>query len=390
MKIVWISFFPIESLPDLPPPLRQLPPLHPATWQKVLLDQLKSLPQLDLHVLVVRPSFPRDYTFEWQGVTFHCLKVPKGMRLTTVFWWETILIRKSLRSIHPDLVHAWGSERGAALVASRLPYPYLVTMQGLLEWYAQQAKSNLHHRWEARLEQVALQRASVVTTESSFSVRWLQDHYPHLDVRQAEHAPNWIFHQLERRPETNPLRFIFIGVMSLIKGTDLLLRALDRLKDDLDFRLTIIGLAPPKFVRTMKAATSGSLWERITIRQDLTPQQVAEELARATIMLFPTRADTSPNSVKEAVVAGVPVVASAVGGIVDYVLSGRNGITFRADNLDEFLTAIRNALAHPLFGHGKVDQGILKQMRDYLSPKVMAERFLAAYQSAQKPTRAKW
>ena len=37
----------------------------------------------------------------------------------------------------------------AALVASRLPYPFLVSMQGLLEWYAQY---NMDHVAQARLD----------------------------------------------------------------------------------------------------------------------------------------------------------------------------------------------------------------------------------------------
>src|SRR5262249_21675816 len=155
-------------------------------------------------ILVVRSSFPRSYDFSRNNVHFHCLKLPPGTRGLSLFWWETLLIRKRLRQIQPDLVHAWGSERGAALVASRLGYPYLVTRQGLLEWYAEQVHLNIPHRLEARLERVALRRASIITAESCFAIRWLRDKYPHLEVHQAEHAPDWIFHRLERRPETNP------------------------------------------------------------------------------------------------------------------------------------------------------------------------------------------
>jgi glycosyltransferase involved in cell wall biosynthesis len=381
LKVAWISFFPIERLPELPEILRNLPPLHPATWQRVLLDELRTNPQLKLDVIVVRKQFPKNCSFEWGGVTFHCLKVPPGLRTFSLFWWETFLIRGCLRKVRPDLVHAWGSERGAALVASRLGCPYLVTMQGLLEWYAQQVNLGWMDRLEACLERISLRRAKVVTTESTFAVKWLKDRYPHLEIRQAEHAPNWLFHKIVRRPRTSPVQFLSIGMITKIKGTDLLLMALDKLQKELDFRLTIVGASTPEFVAQLKNLTSTALWERIQILRNLTSEQIAEEMACATIMLFPTRADTSPNSVKEAVVAGLPVVASAVGGIMDYILPGRNGITFPAGNLDEFILAIRAAINHPLFRKGEVEQAALYQMRNYLSPKVMGERFLAAYGS---------
>jgi glycosyltransferase involved in cell wall biosynthesis len=129
----------------------------------------------------------------------------------------------------------------------------------------------------------------------------------------------------------------------------------------------------------LQRATSPALWQRIEIREGLAAAEVADEMARATLLLFPTRVDTSPNAVKEAVVAGLPVVASAVGGIVDYVLPGRNGITFEAGNPAAFLGAIREALAHPFLGRGEVEATALREMRDYLSPARMSAGFLQAY-----------
>ena len=390
-KVAWISYFPVEWLPDAPESIRNLPRQHPATWQRVLLEEFKrkeneelarsgGTSQPELHILCVRRHFERDLTFQSNGATFHCLKLPPGMRTLTLFWWETLLIRRCLRKMKPDLVQAWGTERGAALVASRLRYPYLVSMQGLIEWYAQRVRLARVQQLEARLERPSLRRASVVTTESTFAVHWLQQHYPHLEVRQAEHAANWIFHRLERRPELQPLRFLCVAVQSRIKGTDILFQGLDRLRAELDFRLTIVGPPAPQFIAEMKTVTSAARWERLEFKHELTQEQVAAEMERAAMVLFPTRVDTSPNSVKEAVVAGVPVVASAIGGIVDYVLPGKNGLTFKAGTLEAFVETLRAAAAHPRFRAGRVDEDTRKQMSNYLSPAVMRERFLSAYE----------
>jgi glycosyltransferase involved in cell wall biosynthesis len=105
------------------------------------------------------------------------------------------------------------------------------------------------------------------------------------------------------------------------------------------------------------------------------------------MMIFPTLADVSPNAVKEAVVAGVPVVGSAVGGIPDYVVPGHNGILFRAGGLTEFIGAIRAACRHPLFSRGMVEPETLARMRDYLSPALMGKRFLEIYDMARQQKR---
>jgi len=388
LKVAWISYFPIEWLPELPTELRNLPRQHPASWQRVLLDELRGRPDLKLHVFAVRKQFERDCRFEWEGVQFDCIKVPGGLRTLSLFWLETYRLRRRLRVVQPDLVHAWGTERGAALVAARLGFPRLVTMQGLLQWYSEHVDLGRFQNLEARLEQASLRRSSVVTVESNFGVNWLHQHHPHLEVLQAEHAPNWLFHQVQRHPEIRPRRFLFIGAVSRIKGTDLLLQGLDRLMGELDFQLTIVGSPARGFLDGLRSSISNSLWERVQFRQHLTPAEVAEELSRTTMVLFPTRVDNSPNSVKEAVVAGVPVVASGIGGILDYVVPNRNGLHFPPGDLQGFVHAVRTAAAHPLFGRGAVESDTLEQMRRYLSPRTMSERFRAAYQRALEPAPA--
>jgi glycosyltransferase involved in cell wall biosynthesis len=378
--VAWISDFPVEWLPDIPEPLRSLPKQHPGTWQMVLLSELEKNPALRIHIVILRKQIDKDFSFERNGVFFHILKIPSGWRAPTLFWIDTILIRRALKKIRPDLIHAWGTERGAALICSRLNYPYLVTIQGLLTWYQQVVPLTAHERFAAAVEKISLKRAKLATTESAFAVQFLRKKYPRLDVHQAEHAPNWLFHRVERRAQTKPIRFISIATLGYRKGTDLLLRALDELSREMDFELVMISGPNQVYLQTLKPNLSPEFWRRITFKTHLLPVDVARELAVATMLLLPTRADTSPNAVKEAVVAGVPVIASRIGGIVDYVYHGKNGFLFSSNDLPRFVQAIRDAGQHPLFSQGSVDPETLKQTRKYLSPETMEKRFVEAYE----------
>lgn len=379
LKVAWVSHFPIAWLPDLPHQLRNVPRGHPAPWQRVLLQELAGHPEIDLHVFAVARRLRGSFEFRRAGVSFHCLGVPGGCSALSYYWWETLMIRRQLKQLKPDIIHGWGVERGSALVASRLSYPYMVTMHGLLPWIAQHVKLNAFSKLDLSSERKALCHAALVTVESDFGLTWLRARYPSLEVKQIEHAPDWLFHNVIRLPELKPTRFLFVGSIGLLKGADLLLRGLDTLKDGLDFRLAVIGTAEGGFLDEIKKETSSALWDRIEIRSGLGPEEIAAELASATMVLFPTRVDNSPNAVKEAVVSGVPVVASAVGGITDYVLSGLNGLTFPVGRLEAFTRTVRQAADHPLFSRGQVDLATLDKMREYLSPSCMSQRFLAAY-----------
>jgi glycosyltransferase involved in cell wall biosynthesis len=331
----------------------------------------------------LRKEIDRSFTFQRNGVTFHMLKYRGGTRGPTVFWVDTLLIRRVLRQIKPDIVHAWGSERGAGLVATRLPYPFLVTVQGLYCWYGELLAFNAHDKFIRWTEKLWLSRARHVSTESRFAVAYLQQRYPHLKLHQIEHAPNRVFHDVKRRPATRPIRFLTYGALGYRKGTDLLLAALNELAAECQFEAVIIGRPDDQFLAPLKASFSPQLWSRLTFKAHLEPAEIAEELAQATMLLFPTRADTSPNAVKEAVVAGVPVVASKVGGIPDYVMPGENGLLFTAGDEAEFVAMIRAAVSHPLFSRGQVTASSLAKQREYLSPGRMAQLFAAAYQEVK-------
>jgi glycogen synthase len=192
-------------------------------------------------------------------------------------------------------------------------------------------------------------------------------------------VPNRVFFEVQRRPQVRPVHFITVGTLGFRKGTDLLFRALDALVETLDFKLTVVTNPAEQFLAQARATVREALWRRIQFKHHLTPAEVAREMETPTMMLLPTRADTGPVAAKEAAVAGVPLVASAIGGVPDYVTPGKNGLTFAPGDLDGFSRAIREAIAHPELGQGRVDAPTLARVRRYLSPEAMAAGFYQAY-----------
>lgn len=385
LRIAWISDFPIEWLPEAPAEIKALPRQHPATWAWVLLDEFEKEPSIEVHVFVLRKQIEKSLRFQRGRTTFHVLKTPGGLRAPSLFWVDTFLLRPALAAVKPNLVHAWGTERGAAIIASRLPYPYVVTIQGLMTWYRERVPLGRYERFAAWLEMPSLRKACVVTTESRFAVGYLRKHYPHLDVLQAEHASNWRFHQVTRAPQQTPLRILSVGTLGHRKGSDLLLRALDALCREIEFQLIVVGSPNEAFLAPLRAELSPAFWERVQFHHHLSPAEIAAELAQATFTVLPTRADTSPNAVKEAIVAGTPVVASNVGGIPDYLIPEKNGLLCEPGSLESLIGKLRDAAAHPMFSRGEVDPETLQQMRTYLSPETMKTLFLQAYRRALGP-----
>lgn len=384
LRVAWFTYFPIEWLPELPPELQKLPRLHPATWQRVLWEEFRHDESLELHIIILRSHFPATIRFRRNNTTFHCIKTPGGTRATTLFWTDTFYVSRELKQIQPDLVHAWGSEFGGAAIASRLNWPALVTMQGILTWYGSVFPLNLHTKLARLAEPPSLRKAHVVTCESSFGMNYLAERYPHLKLLQVEHAPHPSFSQVVRRPQNDPLRIVCVGTFLFWKGADVVIQALARLETNKPFELFWIGAKDAALEADLRSKTPEALWKRITFKHNLSPAEIAAELSQATLFLHAARADNSPNSVKEAVVAGVPVIATNTGGIPDYVIPGKNGFLFASGNVDDCASKLQDAIAHPTFNKGLVDPATLSEMRAYLSASTMATKFKEAYSAVLK------
>ena len=71
-------------------------------------------------------------------------------------------------------------------------------------------------------------------------------------------------------------------------------------------------------------------------------------MARASLLVLPTFMDTSPNVVSEAQVAGLPVVATGVGGVPEMIANRRTGLLVQPRAIGPLSDAILEALRNPL------------------------------------------
>jgi glycosyltransferase involved in cell wall biosynthesis len=70
-------------------------------------------------------------------------------------------------------------------------------------------------------------------------------------------------------------------------------------------------------------------------------------LANADIFVLPSRSEAFPNAIVEAMMSGLPVVASSVGGIPELVEDGRTGRLVPPGDVAQLAAAIIDILDHP-------------------------------------------
>lgn len=109
----------------------------------------------------------------------------------------------------------------------------------------------------------------------------------------------------------------------------------------------------------------------------VSPEQMQAEYRKSDVFVFPSYAEGMPNALLEAIVAGVPVVASHVGAIPDAVEDGVTGNLFAPGAVKAFTRHVLSALERP-----DVAAKMAREARERVAKRFDVERVWRAYARA--------
>ncbi len=147
-------------------------------------------------------------------------------------------------------------------------------------------------------------------------------------------------------PPPTRSNILFVGRLADVKGVQLLLEAVARLKSDLsDAILTIVGDGELSAELEGQAKSKGLADIRFT--GAIGQAEVAEELAKSAVFVLPSYAEGVPVVLMEAMAAGRPVVSSDITGIPELVEDGVSGHLTEPGDIDALTDAISGLLQDP-------------------------------------------
>jgi glycosyltransferase involved in cell wall biosynthesis len=172
-------------------------------------------------------------------------------------------------------------------------------------------------------------------------------------------------------PRAPDASVLFLGRLAASKGVFDLLHAFARVRAACpQARLVLAGDGDPAPLRALAgrlgldAALSLPGWVDGAGRAAL--------LAGAGVFVLPSHHEQLPISLLEAMAAGVPVVASAVGAVPALLAHGRYGTLVRAGNRDELAAAILKMLQDKILAEKFSARGLERVKSDYHVEKVLA------------------
>jgi glycosyltransferase involved in cell wall biosynthesis len=250
-------------------------------------------------------------------------------------------IRAALRDITPDLLAIHSSKAGilGRLAGRALGVPVVFTAHG---WAFTPGIPSLQASVYRRIERLAGPLSSRIITVSDFDRRLA------LEARIASSDRVVTVHngipdtpqELRAEPGRTPVRMAMVARFEPQKDHPTLLHALAGLKQP-SWELDLIGNGPLMPDTQALAARLGIIDRVHFLGQRMDVQEV---LSRAQISLLVTNWEGFPLSILESMRAGLPVVASAVGGVDEAVreaetgyLVPRGGVAELRDRIDTLL-----------------------------------------------------
>lgn len=150
------------------------------------------------------------------------------------------------------------------------------------------------------------------------------------------------------RPDRLPPRIAMVARLSCWKDHATLLRALEQLAD-LEWELELVGDGP---LRRELEALAASLGFASRVRFTGFRADVPELLADAQLFVLATKWEGFPRSILEAMRAGLPVIASEVGGVREAVRDGETGFVVPPGDVAALRDRLRVLLTSPALRRG--------------------------------------
>jgi glycosyltransferase involved in cell wall biosynthesis len=290
-----------------------------------------------------------------------------------------------INSVQPDVVHGHGA-KGAAYARLSRAGPQAIrayTPHGGSLVYRPGTFSGLFYR---TIEWMLIRHTDVFLFESAFANATFRTEVGtprstvrivHNGVGAAEFAP------VVPGPVATDL--VFIGELRPVKGVDLLIDAIAQLDAaGRTVTVTIVGDGPDR-AELMARAERRGLGGAVHFAGAMPARQA---FARARIIVVPSRAESLPYVVLEAAAAGLPIIATDVGGVAE-IFGPSSSRLIPPHDPAALSRAIASALDHP----DALQAAALKiqdRVRSEFSIDGMVEGVLAGYRNAIAARAGHW
>ena len=310
-------------------------------------DAVEQLRKRGVDVDVVSPASFRHFGIAYgAGVMGNLRRSPwKGALVPAMLGSFARAARRTARDA--DLVHAHWLPAGA--VALTTGKPFVVQLWGTDVELARRARL---------LARRVLSRARLVVCASTALAEAARE----LGAREVRVVPSGVELPEEVGEPSNPPEVLFVGRLSREKGILELVQAADGM--------------------TLVVAGDGPLRDRVPQARGFVPRhELGPFFERAAVVAVPSHREGFGVACLEAMAHGRPVVASAVGGLLDLVVDGETGLFVPPRDVPALRAALERLLGDADL-RGRLGEAARARVREHFGWPAVTTATIEAYEAA--------
>ncbi len=345
-----------------------------------LVQGLQTIEGLDIHVIHCHSDIAADAHLSRDGATLHFLAMPHR-RLVPNLMRAGDRIRRILDELKPDVAHAHVPHYAVAAV--RAGYPTIYTVHGVLHREAE----SYRHSWFDRARFILAgyyDRQAVLRADALVAISdYVRNEYRTLRTTGWVRVDNPVsdaFFAVERQEDPN--RVQFVGSITEVKDLLTLMRAVERASRQWPaLRVHLAGrvTSAPYASQVHEFVRSHGLAEIVQFDGMLSRDDLLDAYSRSALVTLSSRQENAPLAIIEAMAAGIPVVATRVGGVPDLVTENETGYLVAAGDdralAGRILELLADADLRRRFGLEAREQAERR-----FQAKAVASRYLMLYQ----------
>ncbi len=378
MRILWLSQTPAvakEILND---------PTPGCGWISSLQTKIQNDPHVDLGVCF----FHEDFKFKTSTdqATFYAIPFAIRSKVSKIYYRLTNAmhdcneqgLKAVVNDFKPDVIHLFGTESGMGDVLNFSNVPVIIHLQGLINpydysWYPKGVSPKqvlMNSPLKAILFKTGyffqqkffakrgLREKSIIKKGRFFFGRTHWDkNYVRLYNKDFEYIqceemmrPSFYGHTWTHKPSSK-LRFITTINPYLFKGIEIIWDTADILSEngEFEFEWNIAGITKDhdlvKLFKRLRPHKKMNI--NINFLGALDETELCQQLLRSDIYIHPSHMDNSPNSVCEAMILGMPIIAGNVGGVSSIISQHVTGTLYNSHDPYELAGRIMEFFDNP-------------------------------------------
>lgn len=311
-----------------------------------------------------------------------------------------------IEDFKPDIIQLFGSENDFGLICKHTDIPVVIHMQGCIPAYHNALmpvgmgrsdfllkkglsigyriiglRSEKAFRRNAEREIETIQTCKYFMGRTEWDKSLIELFNPSATYFHCEEALRDSFITSEKRWEySDKKKKAIISVISRpwYKGCDLILKTADLLKrfTDIDFEWKVYGIPEMKFFESVYGIKAKDV--NVYTMGTATKEELVEALCTSSCYVHPSYIDNSPNSICEAQILGVPVLATNVGGIPSIVENRVNGVLFPTNAPYTAASLIQRIITDKTFAENLSSNAIEKALKRH-NPKEIGDNLEKIY-----------